>query len=64
MGSGDSVTSIELLVGFEATRRDVDVMFLALNSVLIFAVGCIVLFVSVVVMLCGSVMLALLGAWI
>jgi hypothetical protein len=58
MGSGDSVTPVELLVGFEATRRDVDVMFLALNSVLISAVVCIVLFVSVVVMLCGSVVLA------
>ena len=63
IGSGDSVTLIELLVGFEAIRKDADVMFLALDTVLISAVVCIVLFVPVVVMLCDSVMLALLGVW-
>ena len=61
IGSGDPVTLVELLVGFEATRRDSDVMFLALDNVSTFTVVCIVLFVSVVVMLCDGVMLALLG---
>lgn len=63
IGLGGPVILVELLVGFEATRRDVDVVFLALGSVLISAVVCTVSFVPVVVMLCDSVMLALLGVW-